>query len=117
MKRPSFFWTCAVLKKYAQIHVAPQHLNTVTKDALNLIQGYPLKYYFLSQLNFFLFEFIMPLLFGYFSRFSRLSHSQALHIILTFQNTAHLPLRLLISLVKVPVLLSLRPDVLKEAQI
>lgn len=115
MKRPSFFWTHAVLKKYAHIHVAPDHLKTVTLDALELVQGHPFKYYCLSHLNFFLFEFVVPLFFGHISRFSHLSDGQALHIILSFQNTAFLPWRVLVSLIKIPVLLSLRPEVLKEA--
>lgn len=116
MKRPLFFWTKNVITRYAQIHVASAHLHSVTQDALSLVQGYPFNYYCLSQLNFFLFEFIMPLFFGYFSRFSHLSDPHALHIILKFQNTSYLPLRILGSLLKIPVLLSLRPDVLKEVQ-
>ena len=117
MSPPLFFWTKDVINKYAQIHVAPHHIQRVTQDAFQIVQGYPLKYYLLAQANFFLFEFIIPLLFGHFSRFSRLSDTQALHIILTFQNTAFLPLRVLVSLIKIPVLLSLRPEVFKEVQI
>jgi len=116
MTRPVFFWTKAVVKKYAQIHVAPSHFKSVTQNALSLVQGYPFKYYCLIQLNFFVFEFIMPIFFGYFSRFSGLPEHQALHIILKFQNTSYLPLRVLVSLLKIPVLLSLRPEVLKEVR-
>ncbi len=116
MSRPLFFWTKKVIIRYAQIHVAPAHLSSVTHDAFTLVQGYPFKYYCLSQLNFFLFEFILPLFFGYFSRFSSLPEPQALHLILKFQNASFLPFRILVSLLKIPVLLSLHPDVLKEAE-
>lgn len=99
---------------YARLHVTPPHLTEVVNQALLRIQSFPLKYRFLCHVVSFIIEFFMPLSFGYLSRFSTLSQKDALTLILRLQNTSHLTGRILISLFKIPILLSLKKEYLSE---
>ena len=108
MKRPLFFWTHSVVLSYASLHVAPPDLKQVVSCSKERIRKFPFKYYVACQISLFLIEFIMPAWHGYFSRFSKLSQKNALMFLETFQNTKHLLGRLMISLCKIPIMISMK---------
>ncbi|MBI2608979.1 MAG: GMC family oxidoreductase [Deltaproteobacteria bacterium] len=108
MKRPLFSWTHAVLKSYAELHAEPHDLKETLHKAQEHIQNLPFKYYFLSQFFFFFIEFLIPLFYGEFGRFSKLPRGKTLKIIQALQRTKFLFLRLFFFLCKSPVLLSLK---------
>ncbi|HBQ21026.1 MAG: hypothetical protein A2Z91_09245 [Deltaproteobacteria bacterium GWA2_38_16] len=94
-----------VLFSYARLHVQPPYLSTVIDQSLSRIRSFPIQYRLLTYFIFFITEF--------FYRFSTLSEKKALALILRLQQASHLPGRIFISLLKIPVLLSLKKEYLK----
>ena len=112
MKRPLFRWTKNVIKAYGRLYIPQEHLEGCVSLILARIRNYPFKIYCASQISYFLLEFILPLFFGYWSRFSKLTPSSANSLLESMQNTRNLALRIILSLCKMPVLTSLncRPE-------
>lgn len=108
MKRPHFFWMKNFLGAYAQLHVNPQEIDTVVDQAYQSILGEPLKYYIISVVGFFFFEFIFPLFLFYFLPFSKLSENRRQKLVGAAQNHRFYPLRLVFLLCKTPLLCALQ---------
>jgi len=108
--RPLLFGTRAFLKAYIHLHPGIRHQDDLMPRSDRMIRFLPFKYYVFSQLCFFIMEFIMPLCFGYFSRFSALSEEKALKICVTLQNSKYLLGRIVMLQCKAPVLLSLERE-------
>src|SRR3989338_4402517 len=106
MKFPLFFWTRRVVPAYAALHVRSDDFSRVVTRAFARIQNYPWRYYFLSQLCFFVTEFIVPICFGYLTLFSRLPKEKAMLLVQRLQNTQLRWGKLILLLLKAPVMLS-----------
>ncbi len=126
MKRPELIWNERSLRTYAnqlmggQIYPlrhaslsSPQDISAPLESTLanahHIIYCYPLKYFILSHVAFFLMEFMVPIYFRRFSRFSNLSNEEAQYILNTLHHHPSLAIRLAFNLYKIPVLLSLKP--------
>ena|SRR3990167_3361367 len=107
MKRIIFPWMKNVLRAYATLHVEKEKVSHVLSCACNRILNYPLPYYFISILCFFIMEFVLPLWCGKFSRFSKLKLGSAQALVIKLQNTQTYFGRLVLILCKAPVLLSI----------
>ena len=101
-----FFWVTDFLKAYAQLHTH-QNVEEIVQKAVQRIQNYPQKYFWISIFAYAILEFIAPIVFGKVSRFSRLNKEEAGFLLEKLQNTKTYWSRLILILCKSPVLCAL----------
>src|SRR3989338_2882008 len=107
MKRIMLVWMKNVIKSYALLHLEENKVSYVSYQATERIKNYPLPYYLISVLCFFIMEFVLPLWCGKFSRFSKLKLGSAQALVIKLQNTQTYLGRLILILCKAPILLSI----------
>lgn len=117
MKRPALYWNEHSLKTYASQHVQPDRTADVLANAHDIIFHYPLKYFILSHIVFFLMEYFVPIYFRCFSRFSTLSPEKARFILNYLHHHASMMVKLTFNLYKIPVLLSIKSSDMRTHEI